>query len=55
MELARHGCNIACLDVDLATAEKLCIELQMLGVKAKAYKVNHPNSFRFKENLRKFV
>lgn len=40
LELARSGCNVACLDVDLDAAKKLCAELRMLGVKANAYQVN---------------
>lgn len=39
LELARSGCNVACLDVDLEAAQKLCDELKLLGVKANAYKV----------------
>lgn len=39
MELARSGCNIACLDLDLEAAQKLCDELKDLGVKANAYQV----------------
>lgn len=40
LELARSGCNVACLDVDLDAARKLCAELRMLGVKANAYQVS---------------
>lgn len=39
LELARCGCNVACLDVDLDAARKLCAELRELGVKASAYEV----------------
>lgn len=39
LELARCGCNVACLDVDLEAAESLCTELRELGVLANAYKV----------------
>lgn len=39
VELARCGCNIACLDLDLDAAKELCIEIRQLGVKANAYKV----------------
>lgn len=39
LELARCGCNVACLDVDLQATEKLCNELNLLGVKSKGYKV----------------
>lgn len=40
LELARNGCNIACLDLDLESAKKLCTELKEFGVKANAYQVN---------------
>lgn len=40
LELARCGCNVACLDVDFDAAKQLCNELRRLGVKANAYKVN---------------
>lgn len=40
LELARSGCNVACLDLDLDAAEKLCAEMRALGVKAKAYQVS---------------
>lgn len=39
LELARNGCNVACLDLDLDAAQKLCDELKVFGVKANAYKV----------------
>lgn len=39
LELARNGCNIACLDVDLEGAKKMCDELKSFGVKANPYKV----------------
>lgn len=39
LELARNGCNVACLDLDLEAAQQLCSELHQLGVKANAYKV----------------
>lgn len=39
-ELARSGCNVACLDLDLGAAQQLCAELRSLGVKANGYKVN---------------
>lgn len=39
LELARFGCNIACLDLDLDAAKQLCNEIRQLGVKANAYKV----------------
>lgn len=39
LELARCGCNVACLDLDFDAARQLCPELQQLGVKAIAYKV----------------
>lgn len=39
VELARCGCNIACLDIDFDAAEELCKELRQRGIKANAYKV----------------
>lgn len=39
LELARCGCNVACLDLDFDAAQQLCLELEQLGVKANAYKV----------------
>lgn len=39
LELARCGCNIACLDLDFDAAQQLCIELRLHGVKANAYQV----------------
>lgn len=39
VELARCGCNVACLDIDFDAAQKLCIELRQHGVKANAYQV----------------
>lgn len=39
LELARCGCSIACLDLDLDAAKQLCMKLRQLGVKANAYKV----------------
>lgn len=39
LELARCGCNVACLDLDFDAAQQLCHELEQLGVKANAYKV----------------
>lgn len=43
LELARSGCNVACLDVDLQAAKKLCDELKLLGVEANAYNVSKNN------------
>ncbi|XP_055311358.1 uncharacterized oxidoreductase YoxD-like [Sitodiplosis mosellana] len=39
LELARNGCNVACLDLDLDAAEKLCAEMRAMGVKANPYHV----------------
>lgn len=39
LELARCGCNVACLDLDYDAAQQLCLELRQLGVQAIAYKV----------------
>lgn len=39
LELARCGCNVACLDLDFDAAQQLCLELKQLGVEANAYKV----------------
>lgn len=39
LELARCGCNVACLDLDFDAAQQLCLEMEQLGVKAKAYRV----------------
>lgn len=40
LNLARHGCNIAILDIDLTMANKTAFELVQMGVKAKAYKAD---------------
>lgn len=40
LELARNGCNVACLDLDLDAAEKLCVDMRAMGVKANAYQVS---------------
>lgn len=40
LELARCGCNVACLDLYFDAAKELCTKLRQLGVKANAYKVN---------------
>lgn len=40
INLARHGCNIAILDIDLTMANKTASELVQIGVKAKAYKAD---------------
>lgn len=45
LELARNGCNVACLDLDLDAAQKLCNEMRTMGVNAHAYQVS------FKVNL----
>lgn len=39
LELARCGCNVACLDLDFDAAQQSCLEMEQLGVKAKAYRV----------------
>lgn len=40
MELARCGCNIAVVDVDMEGALDTVEELHLLGVKAFPYEVN---------------
>lgn len=40
LELARCGCNVAILDVDLDAAHRVCNELRAIGVEANAYKVS---------------
>lgn len=40
INLARHGCNIAILDIDLKMANKTAAELKQMGVKANAYKAD---------------
>ncbi|XP_063709658.1 uncharacterized oxidoreductase YoxD-like [Culicoides brevitarsis] len=40
LNLARQGCNIVILDIDLPMATKTAKELEMMGVKAKAYKAD---------------
>ncbi|XP_031626085.1 17-beta-hydroxysteroid dehydrogenase 13-like [Contarinia nasturtii] len=54
LELARSGCNVACLDVDFQAAEKLCIELKRLGVNAKGYQVD-VTSYDELENVKKQI
>lgn len=39
MELAREGCNIAVLDMDLSGAERTCHDIRQLGVNAMPYEV----------------
>ncbi|XP_055696411.1 estradiol 17-beta-dehydrogenase 11-like [Lutzomyia longipalpis] len=43
LELAKEKCSIAIADVDIGAAEKTASDLQSLGVKAKAYKVDVAN------------
>lgn len=40
ISLAKKGCNIAIVDIDIENAEKTCKEIQNLGVKVKSFKVD---------------
>lgn len=39
-ELAKRGCHLAVVDVDISGAKQTCEELRALGIKAAAYHVN---------------
>lgn len=40
INLARHGCNIAIVDIDLSMGNKTASELKLMGIDAKAYKTD---------------
>ena len=44
IKLAQLGCNIIIADIDIENANTTVSEIQKLGVKAKAYKVDVSNS-----------
>ena len=44
IKLAQLGCDIVIADIDIENANKTVLEIQKLGVKAKAYKVDVSNS-----------
>lgn len=49
INFARHGANIAIVDIDLEMAQKTSTELKLLGVKVNAYKADVSNA----ENIEK--
>lgn len=44
IKLAQLGCDIVIADIDIENANNTVLEIQKLGVKAKAYKVDVSNS-----------
>ena len=54
LRLAKEGCNVAVTDIDVENAEKTALDVKLLGVNAKAYKLDITD-FEAVENVKKCV